>query len=111
MASKDVFLLELFTYPPGAIATAVVVENFLDERLERLSCYFSAAFFTAEILIVSGPRYPKDFADLLDRVLAGVFLYELEPRELLCFKKARKFFNISFSISSSSTCFFSLRIS
>jgi len=89
----------------------MLLEDVLDESLQRLPLYLGVALGPLDEGVVSTPGDVQDLAGLLDAVPVLVFFYEPESDRFPCFKKARNFFNISFSISSSSIRFLSLRIS
>jgi hypothetical protein len=89
----------------------MLLEDALDKRLESFALYLGVALRPLYEGVVSAPGDFQDLAGLLDAVGALVLLYEPESDRFPCFKKARIFFRISFSISSSSIRFRSLRIS
>ena len=89
----------------------MLFEDTFDEDLEHLALYLSVALRPFDEGVVPAPGDVQDLAGLLDAVPVQILLYELESDSLSCFKKARNFFRISFSISSSSIRFLSLRIS
>ena len=89
----------------------MLFEDALYECLEDLPLYLGVALGPLDEGVVSAPGDFQYLAGLLDAVPVLVFLYEPESDRFTCFKKARNFFSISFSISSSSIRFLSLRIS
>jgi len=89
----------------------MLFEDTFDEDLEHLALYLGVALRPLDEGVVPAPGDVQDLAGLLDAVGVQILLYELESDSLSCFKKARNFFRISFSISSSSIRFLSLRIS
>lgn len=111
LARLDVDPGKLPHYPVGPVPALVLLKDVLDESLQRLPLYLGVALGPLDEGVVSTPGDVQDLAGLLDAVPVPVFTYELESDRFPCFKKARNFFNISFSISSSSIRFRSLRIS
>ena len=89
----------------------MLLEDALDEDLEHLALYLGVALRPLDEGVVSGPGDIQDLAGLLDAIPVLILSYEPESDRFPCFKKARNFFRISFSISSSSIRFLSLRIS
>ena len=111
LARVDVLPGKLFHYPVGSVSALVLLEDTLDEDLEHLPLYLGVALGPLDEGVVSTPGDIQDRAGLLDAVFVPILLYEPESDRFPCFKKARNFFSISFSISSSSIRFLSLRIS
>ena len=96
---------------PVAAAALVPLEGLGDEPLERPSPYLGVGFLPAEMLVETGFRDFHQPACLLDGAdLAPMLFEELEPRAWPRLKKARKFFSVSFSRSSSSAFFLSFTI-
>ena len=97
---------------PVAVAALVPMEGLDDEPFERLSLYLGVGLLPAEMLVETGSRDFRQPACLLDGAdLAPMLFEEPAPRAWSWLEKARKFFNISFSRSSSSTFFSSFVIS
>ena len=97
---------------PVAAAALVPFEGLDGEPFELLSPYLGVGFLPAEMLVETGFRGFHQPACLLDGAdLAPMLFEELEPHAWPWLKKARKFFSISFSRSSSSTFFLSFTIS
>ena len=97
---------------PAAVAALVPMEGLDDEPFERLSLYLGVGFLPAEMLVETGFRDFHRPACLLDGAdLAPMLFEEPAPRAWSWLEKARNFFSISFSRSSSSTFFLSFAIS
>lgn len=91
---------------PAAVAALVPLEGLDDEPFERLSPYPGVGLLPGEILVETGFRDFHRPACLLDGAdLAPMLFGEPAPRAWSWLEKARKFFSISFSRSSSSTFF------
>ena len=112
LAHGDAAFSQFAVDAPVAVAALVPMEGLDDEPFERLSLYPGVGLLPGEILAETGFRGFHQPACLLDGAdLAPMLFEELEPRAWPWLKKARKFFSISFSRSSSSTFFLSFTIS